>query len=72
METDMDDEKSIVETIAEEVAEAAKAVVVDVKAIAAEVTAAVVEGPAGTPLSGTVPVDAPAKPPRARITRKSK
>lgn len=42
----MGDEKSIVETIKEEVADAAKAVVAEVKAVAAEVAEAVVEGTA--------------------------
>ena len=37
----MSDEKSIVETITEDIAEAAKAVVAEVKSIAAEVTDAV-------------------------------
>jgi len=55
----MGDEDNIVETIAEEAAEAAKAVVADVKAIAAELTNAIAEGIAMTPLSATVPVDTP-------------
>jgi hypothetical protein len=55
----MGDEDDIVETIAEEAAEAAKAVVADVKAIAAELTDAVAEGISRTPLSVTVPVDTP-------------
>lgn len=53
----MGDEDNIVETIAEEAAEAAKAVVADVKAIAAELTDAVAEGISRTPLSVTVPAD---------------
>jgi hypothetical protein len=40
----MSDEKSIVETITEDIAEAAKAVVAEVKSIAAEVTDAVESG----------------------------
>jgi hypothetical protein len=58
MEPDMGDEENIVETVAEEAAEAAKAVVADVKAIAAELADAVAEGIARTPLSIAVPADA--------------
>ena len=54
----MGEEENIVETIAEEVAEAAEAIVADVKAIAAELTDAVA-GIATTPLSVAVPVDTP-------------
>lgn len=43
----MGDEKSIVETITEDLAEAAKAVVAEVKSIAAEVTDAVENAAAG-------------------------
>lgn len=53
----MGDEDNIVETVAEEAAEAAKAVVADVKAIAAELADAVAEGIAKTPLSVAVPAD---------------
>ncbi len=55
----MSEEDNIVETIAEEAAEAARAIVADVKAIAAELTDAFAEGIASSPLSVTVPKDAP-------------
>ena len=55
----MGDEDDIVGAIAEEAAEAAKAIVADVKAIAAELADAVTEGISRTPPSVTVPVDTP-------------
>jgi hypothetical protein len=53
----MNDEDSIVETIEKEATEAAKAVVADIKAIAAEVADAVAEATSRIPFSGPVPVD---------------
>lgn len=53
----MGNEDSIVETIEEEATEAAKAVVADIKAIAAELADAVAEAASKTPLVGPVPVD---------------
>jgi hypothetical protein len=60
--SDVDPEKSIVETITEAVTETvtetAKAVMADVKAIAAEVTEAVGNSDSKAPLSGQVSADA--------------
>jgi hypothetical protein len=61
----MGDEKTIIETITEDIAEAAKAIVSEVKSIAAEVTEAVestgvlCDEPAATPSQGdaTTPKD---------------